>query len=171
MFLTSSFSAYFKVLKSGIDVKKLYLFILKDSNDQEELNNLLQLIGITQDEMEAISQALVNAATKKGTDLTKLEIALEVIKQNTKLKTIAILALVVAAITAVVLITKALINAYNKEEEANKKAQEQLQATNQTLSNTKQKYQEVIDTINQYEESVKALDNIRKGTEEWDEAV
>ena len=170
-FLTSSFSAYFKVLKSGIDVKKLYLFILKDSNDQEELNNLLQLIGITQDEMEAISQALVSAATKKGTDLTKLEIALEVIKQNTKLKTIAILGAVVLATIAVIGITKALINAYNKEEEANKKAQEQLQATNQTLSNTKQKYQEVIDTINQYEESVKALDNIRKGTEEWDEAV
>lgn len=131
----------------------------------------LQKRGIEQDKAEIIAKKVMALITQGRIKDAAKEIVLQTTLNKTKLKNIAILGAIVIATTAVVLITKALINAYNKEEEANKKAQEQLQATNQTLSNTKQKYQEIIDTINQYEESVKALDNIRKGTEEWDEAV
>ena len=155
----------------AIKMTELKNLITGEEIDQEKLKAFLQKSGISQDKEQILIDTISNLVREKGNKITKKEIASAGVKQILDVKKLAITLAIVAAIGAVVGITAALIKAYNKEEEANKKAQEQLQATNQTLSNTKQKYQEVIDTINKYEESIKALDNIRKGTEEWDEAV
>lgn len=173
--IVKSLNNEFKLNNDLSRLKEVYQALINEGMEDElALEMVLDQVqkqGFLLDGEEITLDSLKNLLQKEHIGQTLKEIIVEKIKQSTKAETILILLAIVAATAAVIGITAALIKAYNKEEEANKKAQEQLQATNQTLSNTKQKYQEVIDTINKYEESIKALDNIRKGTEEWDEAV
>lgn len=79
--------------------------------------------------------------------------------------------LVIASVTLLAGVIAGLINIYNKDANASKKAQEELNTANQILTDTKQKYEEVADAIKTYEESVNTLSKVKRGTEEWDDAV
>lgn len=81
---------------------------------------------------------------------------------------VAALGLLVAGITAV---TKALIDGYNADAIAAEKAAETAKELGDMYDQAASKYQNMIDTMSQYEEAQKSLDQLTKGTEEYTEAL
>lgn len=78
---------------------------------------------------------------------------------------------VVAAAAALVLISKAVYNSIHKEEIAAEAAAKAASDLGNAYDECREKYQQMIDEFNEYKDTIDALDNLTKGTQEYRDAL
>ena len=132
-----------------------------------------------------MTEGLLSVAKKLGVDLNQAyeEKELQIIvakklENQTNLQLIASQTLLnaqfwlaIAAIAAVVAITYSLVKAYNKSADDAKKASEASKKLTEQYQKTKDSYEELKKSIEDHDNAVKAIDKLKKGTEEWRDAI
>ena len=116
----------------------------------------------------AVSQGIFKKAIKATGD--------EAAKAGTKMWAslgpyLVIVLAVIAAVTALVLVFKALSNWYNKDKLAAEEAAKSAAALAEQYDKVKSAYDEMMKSISSYEDAEKALDKLTKGTKEYEEAL
>lgn len=116
----------------------------------------------------AVSQGIFKKAIKAAGD--------EAAKAGTKMWAslgpyLVIVLAVIAAVTALVLVFKALSNWYNKDKIAAEKAAKAAATLAEQYDKIKASYEEMIKAISNYKEAEDALDKLTKGTEEYEKAL
>lgn len=116
----------------------------------------------------AVSQGIFKKAIKAAGD--------EAAKTGTKMWAslgpyLVIVLAVIAAVTALVLVFKALSNWYNKDKLAAEEAAKSAAALAEQYDKVKSAYDEMMKSISSYEDAEKALDKLTKGTKEYEEAL
>lgn len=116
----------------------------------------------------AVSQGIFKKAIKAAGD--------EAAKTGTKMWAslgpyLVIVLAVIAAVTALVLVFKALSNWYNKDKIAAEKAAKAAATLAEQYDKIKASYEEMTKAISDYREAEDALDKLTKGTEEFEKAL
>lgn len=137
------------------------------SNTIQKFSNDLSKKSIAQKTMELIIDKLHLKELKK---ILATEVALFGLKKLT-MPLGAIIAGVAAAIAATAIAVYSLVKAYNAEAEALEKANESLERQTEITSRLREEHKALQELIEGYEEAYNSINNLKKGTEEYSQAI
>lgn len=111
------------------------------------------------------------AITATGTAGTAAGIAVQTAWWPLLLITIAIAATLALIIAAMYVFKKASETSLDKAKKAYEEENNALQEMQQNLQNVKSAYEDLLDTIDKYKDSRDGIDDLKAGTEEWEQAI
>ena len=138
---------------------------------QKQLLNLANALGITETEGLTVAQ-LKEAVSAKIAEVGTLGFTKALLgAAAAELAALWPLALIAAAIAALVVSYKLLDEAYNADAIAAQKAQENAQKLAETYQESSDKFNELKNTISNYQQARDGLDELTKGTQEFKDAL
>ena len=155
--LTSVLSTYGQI--------QSFVSLIKDKDTIAAWNNLLATVAGTAAKGTETKGLIANAAAWIFAN-TAMGAA-----GATLLAITGIIAGVVLAVGALVLVIKAVSDAYNADAIEAKKAAETAKELGEMYDQAAEKYQNMVDTMSQYEEAQNSLNQLTKGTKEYTEAL
>lgn len=129
-----------------------------------KIKRLEQMRGVKLNALEVISINLKTIAQK----IHNGELMKEIVLQAIKHKWLLLIAIAIAAVTAVVWLA---VKAYNADAEAAKKAAEEAKQATEAYNTMKSTYESLMQAIENYKDGRKALEEMTAGTDEWNDKV
>lgn len=140
--------------------------------------NAAMLVGIATTKAADGSYKILNISKSSNVVITWMQKIAQDALNGSTLSTITLFGILAAAalvligvIVGVVAIVKAASDAWNKDAIAAKKAAERANELAEAYKNTKQAYDELKESIADYGEAQLAIAKLKKGTEEWRDAI
>lgn len=157
-----------KSLTAGLKVQNIASLVAEGLADRSKLSNIDNIV------LRTIVTKIINkqtAATNGQTAALGAEAMAQTVVNSSLLAFLGYAALVVAAVAAIGAVIYALVKAYNADADAAKKQSEQLEKMTNAYNEANSAAEELKNTINNWTTARQSIDNLRKDTEEYAQAV